>query len=172
MKIFFIVACTANGGIGKAGKLPWPHMKVDMEKFTSLTKGPGKAVVMGRKTWDSLPERHKPLKDRINIVVSSKMEDNGIGYYVDTSLPEAVFRALMLGVDELWLIGGASIYKAMFTFDLDIEKGYVTVFDHEDGDCDTFFPMSQMYSKFREVKSTGPFTQDKYSYKIKEFVKL
>ena len=169
MKIFFVVACTKDGGIGKDGGLPWPHMKEDMKNFTQLTKGDGKAVVMGRKTWESLPERHKPLAGRVNIVVSSKLEDDRC--IVVNGVPAAIQTALLKNVKELWFIGGKAIYDDMFAFDINVERGYVTVFSHEDKDCDTHFNLSRLYSRYHEERMAGPFEQDGYNYVIKEYVK-
>lgn len=169
MKIFFIVACTKDGGIGKAGGLPWPHMKEDMRNFTQLTKGEGKAVVMGRKTWESLPERHKPLAGRINLVVSSTLEDPRC--IVVKSVSEAVQTCLMKDINELWFIGGQRIYNDLFELDIGVDRGYVTIFSHEDKGCDTHFNLSRLYSRYHEEHMTGPFEQGGYSYVIKEYVK-
>ena len=65
-----ILAMDENNTIGIDGDLPW-KLKSDMKRFRALTTGDGfNAVVMGRKTWDSIPERHRPLPDRLNIVMS------------------------------------------------------------------------------------------------------
>lgn len=109
-----IVACSNNYGIGNNGELPW-HIPNDLKRFSKLTKGKGNnAIIMGRKTWDSLPI--KPLPNRINIVLTSNKElinkyhdDENIVFLptfddIDTFCEIEKF-------DEIWVIGGVSIYK-------------------------------------------------------------
>ena len=75
MKIAMIVAMDESGFIGKDGDLPW-RMSSDLKRFKELTTGDGfNAVVMGRKTWDSLPDPYRPLPERTNIVLS---RDSGL----------------------------------------------------------------------------------------------
>ena len=70
MKIAMIVAMDEGGCIGQGNELPW-KLSSDLSRFKKLTEGDGfNAVVMGRKTWDSLPERFRPLPERLNIVMS------------------------------------------------------------------------------------------------------
>ena len=73
MKLAMIVAMDEDGCIGQQGDLPW-RLKSDMLRFKSLTEADGfNAVIMGRKTWDSLPEAYRPLPERVNIVMSRDM---------------------------------------------------------------------------------------------------
>ena len=69
-----IVACTKSGGIGKNQTLPW-RIKKDMALFKKITlecpEGYNNVVIMGRKTWESIPEKFRPLKDRVNIILST-----------------------------------------------------------------------------------------------------
>ena len=70
MKIAMVVAMDEDGYIGKEGGLPW-RIPTDMARFRDLTIGDGfNSVVMGRKTWDSLPDSYRPLPERVNIVMS------------------------------------------------------------------------------------------------------
>ena len=80
MKFTVIVAATLNNGIGAGSKLPW-RLPLEMSYFAKTTTGkaqPMNAVVMGRKTWDSIPEKFRPLKDRINVVISRQKELDGL----------------------------------------------------------------------------------------------
>ena len=105
MDITLIVAAAAeNGVIGAAGRIPW-HIPEDMRRFKALTMG--KAVVMGRKTWDSLPR--KPLPGRDNIVVTRDPAWSAPGAIVATS-PQA---ALAQATGDVMVIGGAQIYRAL-----------------------------------------------------------
>ncbi|MCP5412968.1 MAG: dihydrofolate reductase [Alphaproteobacteria bacterium] len=103
-QIVLVVAAAANGVIGVDGKIPW-HISADLKRFKALTMG--KAIVMGRKTWDSLPR--KPLPGRDNIVVTRDCGWSQDGAIVAAS-PEA---ALDKAQGDVMVIGGAEIYRAL-----------------------------------------------------------
>jgi dihydrofolate reductase len=105
MRLNLIYARAANGVIGKDNTLPW-HLPEDMAHFKRLTAGC--PVIMGRKTWDSLPSKFRPLPGRKNIVVTRQVDWNADGAYRASGLPEAV--AMCGDVEETWVIGGAQIY--------------------------------------------------------------
>lgn len=100
-----IFARAANGVIGKDNALPW-HLPEDMAHFKQLTHG--WPVVMGRKTWDSLPPRFRPLPGRTNIVVTRQQDWTAPGAKVAASVADA-FRHCE-GSEQVWVIGGAQIY--------------------------------------------------------------
>tara|TARA_B110000438_G_scaffold272862_1_gene291812 strand:+ start:1397 stop:1909 length:513 start_codon:yes stop_codon:yes gene_type:complete len=136
MKMAMIVAMDEDGCIGNQGDLPW-RLKSDMVRFKSLTEADGfNAVVMGRKTWDSLPESFRPLPERVNIVMSRDIgwshNDAEVALYHGRAIEIAYAEAC----DECWVIGGAQIY-AMF---LDrVEEIHVTTV-HTSGSGDVRFP--------------------------------
>jgi dihydrofolate reductase len=102
-----LVAAVARGGvIGRDGGVPW-HLAEDLARFKSLTTG--HAVVMGRKTWDSLPERFRPLPGRRNIVVTRDPEWQADGAERAGSLDEALASAAEDA--RVFVIGGAQIYR-------------------------------------------------------------
>jgi len=102
-----LVAAVARGGvIGRDGGVPW-HLAEDLARFKSLTTG--HAVVMGRKTWDSLPERFRPLPGRRNIVVTRDPAWAAEGAKPAASL-EAALECLA-GEARVFVIGGAQIYR-------------------------------------------------------------
>lgn len=101
-----IAAVARNGVIGKDNRLPW-HLPADLRHFKTLTTG--HAVIMGRKTWESLPEQFRPLPGRQNIVITRNAAYSAPGASVAASLPEAV--AVATG-EEAFVIGGAELYKA------------------------------------------------------------
>ena len=105
MRLNLIYARAANGVIGKDNALPW-HLPEDMAHFKRMTAGC--PVVMGRKTWDSLPPRFRPLPGRRNIVVTRQADWQSGGAERAGSLPEAT--ALCADAAEVWVIGGAQIY--------------------------------------------------------------
>ncbi len=125
-----VAAIARNGVIGKDNRLPW-HLPEDLAHFKALTTG--HAVIMGRKTWDSLPARFKPLPRRLNIVVTRDAAFRAEGTVIVHSLPAAVAAA---GNDAAFVIGGAEIYALALPLASHIE------FTEVDVDCegDAFFP--------------------------------
>ena len=105
MELKLIYARSRNGVIGRDGQLPW-HLPADLAHFKQTTLG--QAVVMGRKTWDSLPARFRPLPGRTNIVITRHKDWQAAGALVAYSLDQAM--ALCPEPGPLWVIGGAEIY--------------------------------------------------------------
>ena len=103
--ISLILARADNGVIGDEGGLPW-HLSDDLRRFKTLTMG--KPIIMGRKTWDSLPK--KPLPGRTNIVVSHDLSFTAAGAVVVHSFDDAVARAD--APSEIMVIGGAQLFAA------------------------------------------------------------
>lgn len=101
-----IAAVANNGVIGKDNRLPW-HLPADLKHFKALTTG--RTVIMGRKTWESLPDNFRPLPGRQNIVVTRNAAYRAEGAAVVTSLPAAIAAAQS---DEAFVIGGAELYAA------------------------------------------------------------
>jgi dihydrofolate reductase len=105
MKLGLVYARSRNGVIGKGGVLPW-YLPEDLAHFKRVTLG--HPVIMGRKTWDSLPPRFRPLPGRLNIVVTRQPQWQAEGASRVSSLAEAL--ALCEGRAEAWVIGGAQIF--------------------------------------------------------------
>lgn len=129
-----IVAVDENWGIGFNGEL-LEKIPEDMKRFKKLTKG--NVVVMGRKTWDSLPI--KPLPDRLNLIISRQAQFVGM-FTVSVGIEEAMVRASMASKDpedEWFIIGGGQIYKEFLPF---CDRVYVTKIFKSHDNVDTFFP--------------------------------
>ena len=111
VQLALVVARARNGVIGRGGKLPW-RIRSDMAWFKANTLG--KPVIMGRKTWESLPRR--PLPGRTNIVLSRDQSFETLGALVCETLSEAIQigreQAADDGVDEVCVIGGAALFDA------------------------------------------------------------
>ncbi|MFH1872130.1 MAG: dihydrofolate reductase [Pseudomonadota bacterium] len=103
-QLTLIAAVARNRVIGIDNRLPW-HLPADLRHFKALTSG--HAVIMGRKTWESLPEKFRPLPGRRNIVVTRDASYRAEGAVVALSLPAALAAA---GDGEAFLIGGAELY--------------------------------------------------------------
>ncbi|XP_075903195.1 dihydrofolate reductase [Nelusetta ayraudi] len=145
-----IVAVCPNGGIGKDGDLPWHPVRLNNEfkhfrKMTSTPSVEGKknVVIMGRKTWFSIPKKNRPLNNRINIVLSRNLIDAPAGaHYLandfDSAL-ELVERKLAEEADQIWVLGGSSLYKEMMAASSATRRLFVTQILKQ-FECDTFLP--------------------------------
>lgn len=103
-----IAAVAANGCIGKDGKLPW-HLPEDLKHFKNLTMG--KTVLMGRKTWESIPAKFRPLSGRRNVIITRQADfvaPSSDEVEVCHSLDDALARHAN---EDLFIIGGAEIYR-------------------------------------------------------------
>ncbi|MFQ3344435.1 MAG: dihydrofolate reductase [Candidatus Poseidoniales archaeon] len=111
MLIAMIVAMDETGAIGDGNTIPW-KLSDDMARFKQITEGHGNnAVIMGRKTWSSLPQTFRPLPDRLNIVMSrnSKWKENGSESAIYPG--RAIEIAHSEACEECWIIGGSQIYE-------------------------------------------------------------
>ena len=104
-RIHMIFARARNGVIGRDNTIPW-RLPEDMAHFKRLTTG--WPVIMGRKTWDSLPPKFRPLPGRANIVITRQPDWKAAGAETAASLADAL--ALCAASEEVWIIGGAQIY--------------------------------------------------------------
>ena len=110
--ISIIVAASNNMVIGKDNDLPW-RLPSDLKNFKEVTDG--HFVIMGRKCWESIPEKYRPLPNRQNIVISRDPEYNAEGAVVINDL-ETIIRVFKNDGEhvEVFIIGGAEIYKRLF----------------------------------------------------------
>lgn len=150
-EIVLVVAVAENGVIGQGGKIPW-HISEDLKRFKALTMG--HAVVMGRKTWDSLPR--KPLPGRANVVVTRQKDWNAEGAITAASLGEAIAGTS----GTVMVIGGGEIYAAALPMATRVELTEVhQVFD---GDAKFEFDRSGWTETARESHVTPD--ELRYSY--------
>ena len=108
MTVRMVWAQAAGGVIGAGGTLPW-HLPEDLRLFRALTLGA--TVVMGRRTWESLPPRVRPLPGRRNVVLSSTLDLAG----PDAQVVRSVEDVLAL-TGDLWVIGGGGVYTALLPY--------------------------------------------------------
>ena len=162
-KISIIAAVADNFAIGKSNKLPW-HLPADLKHFKQLTTG--HAVVMGKRTFESLP--NGPLPNRKNIVLTSIPEGNYSKYFEATSLRDVV--DLCDKEDEVFIIGGASLFKQALTFP-GVDTMFIT-WVHDEFQADVFFP--KFSSKDWELLSCEKHEADEkhaYAYSFCEYVR-
>jgi len=150
-EIVLVVAIAKNGVIGKNGVIPW-HISDDMKRFKALTLG--HTVVMGRKTWDSLPK--KPLPGRINVVVTRQKDWQAEGAVTASSLGQATAGTS----GTVMVIGGAEIYERALPMASRIELTEI----HEDIDGDAHFDFDR--TGWHETLREEQVTPDglRYSY--------
>ena len=151
-----IVAMCPDGGIGYKGQLPWPHCKADMAHFAKRTIGAGNnAVIMGKSTWNSIPA--PPLRRRSNLILSSHApntntlnasESDSNSEHWFSSVPDLFAHLESAKYDEVWIIGGASIYEQFLNRNDDgtiiIDEFCITRMDSK-YTCDTFFPYARLH---------------------------
>ena len=142
MEIHLIWAQENNGGIGKNGQLPW-HIPEDLKNFKKLTLN--STIVMGRKTWESLP--FKPLPQRRNIVFSSRVLEDVETY---NNINQFMKKLNNESIQKIFIIGGSSIYKVFYEFASHLHMTIVN--DTTDG-IDTFFPINniEIEDKFLKI---------------------
>jgi len=150
-EIVLVVAIADNGVIGKDGAIPW-HISEDLKRFKALTLG--HTVVMGRKTWDSLPR--KPLPGRNNVVVTRQADWQAQGAITASSLGQATAGTS----GTVMVIGGKEIYERALPLATRIELTEV----HRDFDGDTRFDFDR--SGWHETARENQVTPDglRYSY--------
>ncbi|MET4144125.1 dihydrofolate reductase [Arthrobacter sp. UYCo732] len=134
--IGLIWAQAANGVIGRDGTMPW-HLPEDFEHFRRITDG--HPVIMGRRTWDSLPARFRPLPSRKNIVITSDPGWQAAGAKRSSSIINALAAVAGLpGSDQVWIIGGGMVYREAIFLGV-ANSAVVTVID-ADVEGDTHAP--------------------------------
>ena len=152
-KLTLVVAVAKNGVIGRDGDLPW-RLSSDMKRFKAATMG--KPVLMGRKTWESLPR--KPLPGRQNLILTrdADFKADGAWVYTDLNVMLATARAMAeaAGVDEACVIGGAQLYNAVLPQADRIVLTEVNL--APDGDARLDLDLSRWREVSREAVAAGP----------------
>ena len=157
--ISIICAIGKNKAIGRDNKLLWdiPH---DLKHFKEITAG--HPVIMGRKTFESIG---RPLPNRTNIIVTRDKSYQQDKCLVANSLEEAIEKGKEIDSEEVFIIGGGSVYAQ--AIDL-VDKLYLTIVDDVIEDADTFFPE---YEQFDKVIKEEHFETDKFKYSFIELEK-
>ncbi|XP_040577768.1 dihydrofolate reductase [Lepeophtheirus salmonis] len=162
-------ACRPTNGIGKNNTLPW-NLPTDLKYFkttTSSTPDSKVAVIMGRRTWESIPSKLRPLKNRINVVLTTNSNFVAEGAILASSLEEGI-KSCMDQADKIWIIGGANLYKeAMQYYKCQI---FLTEIDKE-FECDTFFPSIDS-TKYKEVSVSEDHVENGITFRFKRFERL
>ena len=147
MKVVGIVAVSDNNVMGdsKTNAIPW-KIKGEQTFFKDTTWGC--PIIMGRKTWDSIPKKFRPLVGRINIVLSKTILNND-GYFHFSNLKEAIDWTIKENCPNIFIIGGGEIYNT--TFDL-VDRIFLTrVTSENEIVCDTFLKMDRLDQYFKQL---------------------
>lgn len=152
-KISIVAALADDYAIGYKKKLPW-NLPADMKHFKNLTTG--HTVVMGKRTFESLP--NGPLPNRTNIVLTTMLSEGVVeGYFEADSLEDAL--ELCSNVEQVFVIGGAAVYQQCMD---SVDSMYLT-WVHGDFKADTYFPEID-FSKWKEVSREDHPADEKNEY--------
>ena len=163
IKIIAITAMNRQRVIGKGMSIPW-HISEDLKRFSTLTSG--HTVLMGRKTYESLPSKFRPLPNRLNVVITNKSEELKVeeGVIVCKSPVDFVQSCLdenySLSSNIIWIIGGERIYRSTINL---WDEVYLTLVENDD-EGDAYFPM------FEKAFSLD-YTQKREGYEFRHYVR-
>lgn len=163
MKFSVIVAADADRGIGKGGDLPW-RLPGETTHFVRTTRGErdANAVIMGRKTWESVPEKYRPLEGRLNVVLTRQPEYVvPEGVLVAPGL-EAALELATLRAEQTFVVGGGAIYDQALSLP-GCETVYYTRLDRS-FDCDVFFP--ELEPRFERAEILSEAEEKGIAYRI------
>ena len=169
MKIALIVAMGKNREIGRNNQLMW-HLAEDMRFFKSTTLR--HYVIMGRKNFESIPIKYRPLPDRVNIIISRDPEYMFEECYTYTSVEEAIEMGRYNGEDRVFIIGGGQIYKLAMDAGL-VNEMYITKVNAEFPDADVFFPeFNESEWEQEHIQSGIEDSTNEFSFEIYKYTKI
>jgi dihydrofolate reductase len=154
--ISIIVAVGKNNVIGKDNALIW-HLPADMKFFKEKTMG--HVIITGRKNYESIPEKFRPLPNRTNIVITKQKDYQAPGAVVVDSIEKALELARKSGDPEIFIIGGAEIFRQTLQV---TDRIYLTEI-HHDFEGDVFFPEIDR-AEWKETTRTKGITDEKNKY--------
>jgi len=154
--ISIIVAVSENNVIGKDNTLVW-HLPADMKFFKEKTTG--HTIITGRKNYESIPEKFRPLPNRTNIVITRQTDYSAPGAIVVHSLEKAIEKAKETGDKEIFIIGGAEIFEQSLRY---TDRIYLTEIHHT-FEGDTFFPKPSA-ENWKEINRIKGFRDEKNLY--------
>lgn len=171
-----IVAVDKDNGIGKNGDTPWA-LQGEMRYFKEITTetcsdSKKNMVIMGRKTWESIPEEFRPLQDRVNVVLT---RNEGLQLPPDVIAVSDFDNVLKLlenkeledSLDKIFIIGGEDVYREVLKLP-NCQRIYLTLMDSS-FNCDIFFPSFE--NEFEEISSSAKQKENNLSYFFKIFRK-
>lgn len=166
LPIHFIVAVGRNGEFAAGGSLPWPYLAADMAFFADTTtktqnKGKFNAVVMGKTTWNSIPESKRPLRGRLNIVLTSTPDDSNethegrVVFVNGISALWAVLQSMRKYLESVFVIGGKTTIESVLSdtrFYDTASSFYISKIDADFPQADLIFNMARVQETFTRVE--------------------
>ena len=156
MNISIIVAVGSNRAIGKNNTLIW-HLPADMKFFKEKTTG--HCIITGRKNYESIPEKFRPLSNRTNIIITRQLDYHAPGTIITKSVQEAIEKAKQLSDKEVFIIGGGDIFRQSLHL---ADTLYITEIE-ESFDADVFFPELDK-QQWQEVSRTRVLRDERNKY--------
>lgn len=167
MEIIIIAAIGINNELGKDNGLLW-KLPTDMKFFANTTKG--HTVIMGRKTYESIPDKYRPLKNRTNVVISTTKDYNHEGAVTATNFYDALGVAEDNKAEKVFIIGGASVYERALKV---ADKMVLTHVNKVFPNADTYFPKSWQNGWRGSLKFyTEGGDEDEYGFEISEYKRI
>lgn len=167
MTVYSIAAIAENRAIGKDNDLIW-NLPDDMKFFKDSTLN--KVVIMGRKNYESIPYKYRPLPNRINIVLTRKESYDSNGALVYNSIEDALNFCKVKGYESVFIIGGGEIYKLALEKNL-VDVMYITRV-HESFEADSFYPEFDESNWTKEVMENHPKDErHDYSFSIEKWTR-
>lgn len=170
MKILVMAAVAQNGAIGKNNQLLW-QLPDDMAFFKKTTLH--HTIISGRKNYESIPLKYRPLAKRINIVITRQINYNAPGAYVVHSLEEGIEKARQLQSSSCIIIGGGEIYRECLNKNL-ADELLITHIHHSYPDADVFFPDINP-ADWKEVEIVAQHPADDHhlaAFTIKKYIRI
>lgn len=166
MKISLIVAVDQNNGIGKNNDLPW-NLPADLQFFKETTTG--HIVVMGRKNYESIPDRFRPLPNRENAVLTRNKFYQAKDCFIFNDIKSCLTHYQKETDRTVFMIGGGELFKQILEMNV-LSEMYITHIDHT-FDCDVFFPEINVSDwNVTILKTQCVDEKNKYSFTIKKYV--
>lgn len=164
-----IVAMSTNRGIGKNNDLMW-HLPEDMKFFKEKTFG--HPVIMGRKNYESIPEKFRPFKNRLNIVISRQDNFSTPGCVLVQDLIEAIEVAQQEEQEEIFVIGGGQVYRESLQLGK-VDRMYITKVEAVFDDAEVFFPeFDESLWQRKELFKKEKDEKHQYSFVVYEYNKI
>lgn len=167
MKVSLVVAVDKNNGIGKNNDLPW-HLPADMKFFKETTTG--NIVLMGRKNYESIPLKFRPLPNRLNIILTRDKNYKAENCLIFYSIDEFMTWKKENDADErtLFITGGGEIFKQFLDRKL-VDEMYITHIDHS-FEADIFFPEVNFEEWEKEIVFSHEIDEkNKYNFKTYKY---
>jgi len=168
MKVLIIAAIGLNNEIGRHNDLMW-HLGEDMRFFKEQTNR--HYIIMGRKNFESIPEKYRPLPNRINVIISRDPDYLFEECYTCSNLDDALDLARGNGEEKVYIIGGGQIYKLALDANL-VDEMYLTHVKASFPDADVFFPEFESSQWSHElIKNSTSGIENEFDFEIFHYKK-